>query len=345
MSDQNEQNRDVELKENLEEASLTPQAQLEQLLAQKSQEEWLDHVASWLELQRLCGAEAWLMKDSSVWSSRLPQPQSSSPVASSSVVQRGERSSFPPTSSSKEVPLFAKRAEEQRRAASGAQEGGALGAAKKSATPLQERELGGSWGALGSRFEQGSGPNRPFSYLQISKGAEGMRETHDYFKEHGHTGSSFGRGPLDASVVLIEWHTEPMNSEAFIMLKNMRERVLNLEKNQLFWLPFPRSENCNPCTQIFRAQLSCLSPKAVLLMGAMPISYLTFVDQAPGVGERAALNQDGREIPLLRTENPMTIVRMENPEEQRHAKRAVLRHLQAFHALLAELRIVKRIRR
>ena len=319
---------------------------LNHLLSEKSQREWLEHIAGWLEYQKVCGAAEWRVDDMSTYASALnnrniEQLRKNRTSEPSKQIKRKTVQSLlkkekkdPSTTDSLEInsPLQLQKKEHQNRVS------------PKEREDLQAQKLRGKWSAVSHRIHKGVEKRDSFSYLQVSSGPEGMQQIRAHHSAKGCPNCLLGRGALNASVVLIEWHSEAMNVDAFGMLKNMRERVLNLDKEQLFWLPFPRGEDCGSCTQLFRAQLGVLAPKAVLLMGSMPISHLDFVSNVPEIGEQVFLNHKGKEIPLVRTENPMTILNIEDGAQRNEMKLTVLRHLRRFHSILADLRIVKRLR-
>ena len=320
-------------------------SELNNLLSEKSQKEWLEHIAGWLEYQKVCGASEWRVDDIGTYTSTLinrsltqsrkisaavPKKLPTSKISKRPDHEHQDSSSTPPPASSLPLKINKKTVQST--------------ALPEDRDRLQSQKLGGKWSAVSHRIHKGVEKRDSFSYLQVPTGPEGMKHIREFHSEHGCPNCLLGRGALNASVVLIESHSESMNVGAFGMLKNMRERVLNLGKEQLFWLPFPRGEDCGACTQLFRAQLGVLSPQAVLLMGTLPISHLDFASNVPEVGEHVYLNHKGKEIPLVRTENPMAILQVGDPAEQHDMKMRVLKHLRQLHSILADLRIVKRLR-
>ncbi|MBM76318.1 MAG: hypothetical protein CMK59_13015 [Proteobacteria bacterium] len=328
--------------------------QLIDLLSQKSQKEWLEHVANWLEYQSLCGASEWRVDELNTYTSTLKSSLSHQTRSSHSVLKRRQLNSV--RTEKKEVsrssrPVIVNQGTKSEIDSKSAPVAFELNKDKQisKSSPeersgLQSQKLSGKWGAVSHRIHKGVESRDTFSYLQVPSGPEGMKQIRDFHAQRECSNCLLGRGSIKASVVLVEWHAEPMSFDAFGMLKNMRERVLNLSKDQLFWLPFPRGEDCGSCTQIFRAQLGVLSPKAVLLMGAMPISHLDFANSVPEIGERVFLNHKGKQIPLVRTENPMSILQIRDSNQQNKMKSEVLKHLRQFHSILADLRIVQRLR-
>ena len=316
------------------------------ILSQKSQKEWLEHIAGWLEYQNICGASEWRVDDMSSYTAvlnnrpvtQLHRPQLTherrrtltSKKQDSTSLQSKQDSAAP----KKELNMSLRSNKKQVES----------NISPKERQQLQSQKLGGKWSAVSHRIHKGAEKRDSFSYLQVPTGPEGMQQIKQFHSTRGCPNCRLGRGSLNASVVLMEWHSETMSTEAFVMSKNMRERVLNLPKEQLFWLPFPRGEDCGACTQIFRAQVGVLNPQAVLLMGAMPISHLNFVSNPPEIGEKALLNYKGKEIPLVHTENPMKILNIGDLTQRNKLKVDVLKHLRHFHSILADLRIVKRLR-
>ena len=326
---------------------------IQSTLSEKSQKEWLEHIAGWLEYQKICGASEWRVDDMTSYTASLNnrpltqfhRPNSVQEHRKSSMGQNQDPVSAKQTtespsqrieSSSKGTELDFKKTNNKKTFQSTI--------SSQERQELQSQKLGGKWSAVSHRIHKGAEKRDSFSYLQVSAGPEGMQQIRNFHSSQGCPNCSLGRGSLNAPVVLMEWHSEIMSTEAFVMLKNMRERVLNLPKEQLFWLPFPRGEDCGACSQIFRAQMGVLAPKAVLLMGAMPIRHLNFVSNPPEVGEQAFLSHKGSEIPLVRTENPMKILNIQDLAQRNKLKVDVLKHLRHFHSILADLRMVKRIR-
>ena len=117
------------------------------------------------------------------------------------------------------------------------------------------------------------------------------------------------------------------------MLSKMREHVLNLPKEKLFWLPVPVSDGCVQCMDIFTAQFKALSPKALLLMGEAPLSALVFEEslQRPELGRELVVKAPHQDLPAVWTHHPTYL--LDSPGE----KGAAMRHLKLLKEVLVRL--------
>ena len=73
---------------------------------------------------------------------------------------------------------------------------------------------------------------------------------------------------------VIEGYRKHLDAAGFKMLSDMREHVLRLSKNNLYWIPLKRDLGCGHCDSMAMGQLNAIQPKAILVLGFGPLSLL-----------------------------------------------------------------------
>ena len=119
------------------------------------------------------------------------------------------------------------------------------------------------------------------------------------------------------------------------MLGLMRERVLMLPRERLFWLPVPQDGCCGYCSSYFMATIHAVQPKMVLLMGDRSIQSLQALSKAGPVemGKEIKLRLSYGEVPALWTLHPGYLEM--NPQSKGEA----FKHLKTFKELMGRHRL------
>jgi hypothetical protein len=255
----------------------------------------------WLEWQQDCGAQDWTVEDWSEWTKvikRQAAPQRTPKRASKPVQSQGR--------GKKDV---------------------AQAPPKNTQPP---RELSNEWSSILNNA-------RPtLDVERLAKGTDGFNSVRQYRNQNcnASTKCQLGLGNIQAPVLIIEGHSQPMTKAGFEMLAKMREHVLNLKKEQIFFLSHPtRFQGC-ACKSIFNGQLNVLSPKFILIMGSECVDDLFPVSKRPIMGNEGVLTIRGEEIPTLWTHHPNHLI------QNGHEKRTVMRHLQNVRRTLLRRNII-----
>lgn len=263
--------------------------------------ELISDLRHWLEWQHDCGAQDWTVENWSEWTKVLKRQAAPQRIPERSVkpVQRQVHDK-------REVSI----------------------APPKNIQP--PAELSNEWSSILNNA-------RPtLDVERLAKGTVGFN-TIRQFREQNCKASEkcqMGLGNIQAPVLIIEGHSQPMSKEGFEMLSKMREHVLNLKKEQIFFLSHPtRFEGC-ACKSIFNGQLNALSPKFILIMGGACVDELFPASKRPIMGNEGILTIRGEEVPTLWTHHPNHLI------HNGHEKRTVMRHLQNVRRTLLKRNII-----
>ena len=144
----------------------------------------------------------------------------------------------------------------------------------------------------------------------------------------------WGVGRFDAEVVVIEGNRKHLDAAGFKMLSDMREHVLRLSKNNLYWIPLKRDLGCGHCDSMAMGQLNAIQPKAILVLGFGPLELLNLRDrQAAESGQEFQVELNSSAVPAVCTHHPMYL--LENTHSKQNAQKALL----VFRSVLNRLRI------
>ena len=276
-----------------------------------------------LEWEQLCGAEVWPSDHFARWPVRLPEPKRR---ARSEPKHRGQsepkNQTLPPSRQPVRKPQRTHQFSET-----------SIPTSIPASNPVNQS----AWGKV---LE-----HRPVT-LQLetlATGAAGMSQLRNHQQQHClcRVPCRLGGGVIDAPVLLIEGHPRGLDGDALAMLGKMRDAVLKLPKEQLYWMQIGVGQQCESCASLFQAHLSLLSPRLVLAMG--PIKELSLFKAPPqnrssNVYDEGWLNLSTSrgDVPVMVTHHPQTL--LDNPE----LKRQTMTHLQAFHRRCVREQIIER---
>jgi len=195
------------------------------------------------------------------------------------------------------------------------------------------QSLGGLWGSVLASKPQAFNPDA------VQTGKSGLRECQRYWEEHcsekkcesrEHPPWSVicGRGLPDAPVVLIEGHDERLGPRGLSMLSNMRENVMKIPKEKMYWLPVHKKTDCTLMESMTQGQFNALQPKAVLMMGRRPLDLFQVEGEVVDLGSTLNMKTLNGSIPVICTHHPNALLK--KPE----LKREAFVHLQSFQRLL-----------
>ena len=315
-----------------------------------SRYEMLLMLENWLEWQKNCGTLYGRIDDPSLLQMQLPKPKSISPSITTELSNSISKSHISQLKKSDKV--YAQEPHVSKELISTDSHNSETVSSKTSTvhrvtsqqrSKLKETSLNGSW-------SQVSKIKNYIDFHQYSPSSTSLQEVDQWVQsnctESKRTSSQKTnqsvfecvptRGNWNADVLLIEGHSRSLSAEGLEMLKNMREKVLLINANQFFWLPFPRGKGCGGCKAVFKAKLNSVQPKIVLWMGTELSQYLNFEGRVPELGESGVLKMVHGNIPMFRSYHPMTL--LEDPSK----KRVALEQLQQFHQLLLQRQIVPR---
>lgn len=276
--------------------------------------ELLGELRAILEWEQLCGAEVWPSDQFSRWPTRLSESKNQQPRepkrrvndVSQQPIANQRRGNIAPDVSAPMVPL--------------------------DSSPSNQS----AWGKV---LE-----HRPVTLQleSLATGAAGIRQLRAHQQQHClYRGACrLGGGAIDAPVLLIEGHPRGLEGDALVMLGKMRDAVLKLPKEQLYWMQLGVGQQCESCAALFQAHLSLLSPRLVLAMG--PIKELALFKSPQKRSSNVYdegwqyLSTSRGDVPVMVTHHPQTL--LDNPE----LKRQTMVHLQAFHRRCVREQIIAR---
>ena len=262
--------------------------------------ELLADVRAFLEWQRDCGTEVWKVEDFSCWKVR----PTSRPQTSESSAQMYALPS--PTPNAKQN-LSQRPAEEPKPVS-----------IEKPTTPLQ-----GKWGKVLDQVPQ------RFDLTSLSDDVEGLKKIKLHQNQHCNKtpSCSIGAGRAKNPVLILEGHPKGLTQDAKVMLGKMVDKVLKIERSQMFWLPYPMGSICGSCSNLFVPTLECISPKVVLLMGAQlegKVTLSPYRKDEVRFGNRVRLNLNKGSIPGVWTHHPTDLMNNPNYKQERFS------HLRLF---------------
>ena len=216
-----------------------------------SREQIAADIRAWLEWQQYCGTDVWKVDNIAAWDMHEPDR----------VLPRVRPN---PPRPSQPIP---KKEEPTKRVAPKAPELSPQPPVKKNNVPLP------SWwqSIYENRQKRAS-----FDFSRIPTGGDGLQRAFAFRDKNCDSKMcKWGVGRFDAEVVVIEGHRKHLDSAGFKMLGDMRENVLRLSKNNLYWIPLKRSLGCGHCDSMAMGQLNAIQPKAILVLGFGPLELLT----------------------------------------------------------------------
>jgi len=275
-----------------------------------SREKIAADIRAWLEWQQHCGTDVWKVDDASVWDAclqkpihaaiqfpKFPQPKKPAPI---------EPSRAPLQTKKNETPSIPKE-------------------------PKKSPPLPSCWQSV---YENRKSSDS-LDYSRISSGREGFKKVLEFRDQHCDPKICIrGAGRFDAEVVLVEGHAKQLDATGFKMLSDMRERVLRLSKNNLYWIPLKRDSVCTHCDSVAMGQLNAIQPKAVLILGFGPLALFNIRDrQSAESGLEFQLELNFSSVPAICTHHPMSLI--EAPQDKLSAHKALIN----FRGILNRLRI------
>lgn len=276
-----------------------------------SREELAADIRAWLEWQKCCGTEEWIVEDISVWNACAEQR--ASPIPSKKKMQE-QSSPISPVQKSISVPP----------------------SVKPEKKPVQKRKkeqtaLPSWWQSIYENRKK----RETFDFSRIPTGGDGLQRVFAFRDKNCETKMcKWGMGRFDAEVVVIEGYRKHLDKAGFKMLGDMRENMLRLSKNNLYWIPLKRDLGCGHCDAMSLGQLNAIQPKAILVLGFEPLDILHVRDRRAaeeGVEFQVELNSSA--VPAVCTHHPMALL------EETHNKFAARDALIVFRGILNRLRI------
>ena len=173
--------------------------------------ELLADVRAFLEWQRDCGTDVWKVEDFKCWDILPPRPSPTPEVRAT--IQKAKQSV---SSRKKEQPQPVSK--------------------EKPTTPLQ-----GKWGKV---LDQA--PQR-FDLTSLNDQVEGLKKIKAHQKQHcaKTPPCPIGAGRARNPVLILEGHPKGLTQDAKVMLGKMVDKVLQIERSQMFWLqPCQKSSRC-----------------------------------------------------------------------------------------------------
>ncbi len=277
-------------------------------------------IRTWLEWQKSCGTQDWMVSDIQVWE----ELKNISSVATQ--VSARQRPQAIDSNITKE-----KARKKEKEADKDTRQSPASQKLQREPKPDLQHNLKPWWKSIIDRRN-----DRPqFNLNQIPHGADGLQQAFAFREANCQTKQCmWGVGRPDAPVVLIEGHAKPLAGAGLKMLGDMRAKVLQLPKEKLYWIPMKRGFGCYHCDTMALAQLYAIQPKAVLVFGMDPLDILRVDDREAALrGEDIQIETNGRHIPAICTIHPMQLV------EEPRKKAIALRALRNFRFLLNKLNI------
>ena len=272
-----------------------------------SREKIAADIRAWLEWQQYCGTDVWKVDDIEAWNVRansVPQ-KPVQPLNRPKPVQRTAPKKLDPPKP---------------------QEVSNTPPAQKTSVPLP------SWwqSIYENRQKRAS-----FDFSRIPTGGDGLQRAFAFRDKNCDAKMcKWGVGRFDAEVVVIEGHRKHLDAVGFKMLSDMREHVLRLSKNNLYWIPLKRELGCGHCDSMAMGQLNAIQPKAILVLGFGPLELLNIRDQQSaesGLEFQVELNSSS--VPAVCTHHPMSLI--EDPHNKLNARNALI----IFRGILNRLRI------
>ena len=272
-------------------------------------ERWdcLEDLKQFLEWQKLCGSTEWLVEDALQWERKFTRQEVTAPERNTGYSEAEELRS-PSFAKPKPEPVV-KTVEPRRR---------------------ETRELSNTWANVLK--------NRPPTLEPADLSKEGgIKKIKEHHKKHcSHKKPCLiGGGRPNNPVLILEGHVDGLTLEGRTVLKSIREKVLNLEQNQIYWLPYPMREGCGLCPNLFQSTLQCISPKIVLIMGQSlkdKLNILPSPTQGTGTAEfgtEIQLSTVQWSIPGIWTYHPTRLA-----DANTNIKMECMNHLATFKRLL-----------
>ena len=278
-------------------------------------------IRAWLEWQKACGTDDWMVSNIAVWDSLLRVQPPQVPSQKNPPTQRIEN--IRPS-----VEFSHKKSETL--------DTKPTSVPAKKHIPIDSKQnnlhnLRPWWKSVIERRTE-----RPqFNLQQIPQGQDGIQRAFAFRDANCRTEHcTWGIGRHDAPVVLLEGHTKPLAGAGLKMLSDMRANVLRLPKEKLYWIPMNRKMTCGHCDTMALAQLYAIQPKALLVFGLEPLRILRINDREAALqGKEIQVETNGRYIPAVCTIHPMQLV------EEPRGKVLALQALRTFRFLLNKLNI------
>lgn len=200
----------------------------------------LEDVRQFLEWQKLCGTDVWMVENDQAWNpkkfvSKLPKAQFNK-ISERAVPQKQAHTIEPLR---RKVVKETARFEEK---------------------PTEA--LSGKWGKVIKK----RAPKIDFTILNEQTGIKRIQAHQRTYCEERKP-CSLGGGRPKNPVLILEGHPDGLSDQGKKVLSIIREEVLKLGQNQIYWLPYPMKPGCGLCSNLFAATLECISPKVVLVMG------------------------------------------------------------------------------
>ena len=279
-----------------------------------SREELAADIRAWLEWQKLCGTDVWKVEDITVWDSCAQQE------APRAILKQKKTSTVPVNpppqkqSPQRELPQSIKPIQKP------------MTRQKREDTALP------SWWQ--SIYENRT-KREAFDFSRIPTGGDGLQHAFSFRDKNCDAKMcKWGVGRFDAEVVVFEGYRKHLDKAGFKMLGDMRENVLRLSKNNLYWIPLKRELGCGHCDEMSLAQLNAIQPKAILVLGFEPLELLNIHDRkAAEEGGEFQIELNSSSVPAICTHHPMALL------EETHNKFAARDALIAFRSILNRLRI------
>ena len=279
--------------------------------------ELLEQLVQWLDWQRTCGADAWMVEDIAVWNSKLPRTPrqqhrpTSRPASSTGATDLSgflqQRPTTPEVSAPVERPT------------------------RRSMTKLE-----GAWGQiLESRT-----PTIDFSKLNEQTGLKVVK-AHQQQHCQANRPCVIGGGRPANPILVVEGHAQGLTPSAKESLGKIMDHVLKIPRTKMYWLPYPivgsggQSDRCALCPHLFKASLECLAPQLVLVMGSALNGNLSLKGaNGPALlGQEIEFQTNKWTIPGVWTHHPTDMV------ASTQLKKECLQHLEIFKRLMRRRRI------
>lgn len=268
---------------------------------------------AWLEWQQCCGTDVWKVEDFAAWDlSKLHTNTEKEGGARRSDSSLTSRNISAPKPAPKKEPTSSVKPMETP--------------SKNKTEPLP------SWW---KSIYENRNDRESFDFSRIPKGGDGLQRAFAFRDKNCEPKKcKWGAGRFDAEVVLIEGHKKHLDQSGFTMLSNMREHVLRLSKNNLYWIPLKRSIGCGHCDSMALGQLNAIQPKAILVLGFDTLSLLKVRDRERAMaGEEFQIELNSFSVPAICTHHPMSL--LEEPKNKVLAQKALI----TFRTILNRLRI------
>ena len=319
--------------------------------------EILEELRHFLEWQKLCGTDVWLVEDEDAWkpekfkASNITEISEISGISGISGISDTASSSshhFSQTSQDRRKQKSSSNQHEQSRylPPQVIKEKSIEETAKVHTKP--DEDLSGKWGLMLEKRPPKIDP----TILDEQNGIKNIKNHQQKYCKAKNP-CVLGGGRPRNPVLILEGHPEGLSTKGRETLSIIRSKVLNLQQNQIYWLPYPmnvgnnvgniektKDKGCGLCANLFSATLECISPKVVLVMGT---DLKHRVPMSPAENSSDLELVLGSEIQLITSKGSIPGIWTFHPNDLADApfdiKQASMRHLSLFSRLMRQKNI------